>query len=270
MEVIPEKFGAVQNAFSKQSAYFDEYDQSNSILVYMRQQVRTHVLSFLKPGTRMLELNAGTGLDAHFFANQGCFVHATDLSDGMIKKLKNRVEHYALQDQIAVQQCSYTELNQVETTGFGYVFSNFGGLNCIPDLREVTQHFPRLLKPGAYITFVVMPGICPWEIVLALKGRFKQAFRRFKKNGTWAHLEGEYFLTYYFSPRQVRQAFGKKYQLVKLEGLGSFVPPPDRETFPVKHPRWFEWLKRLDAVARRYYPFNHWADHFIITLQYTG
>jgi len=55
---------AVEKAFSKQSAIFDEIYSSNIIIQYKRQRVRDHLEQFLKPYSKILELNAGTGEDA--------------------------------------------------------------------------------------------------------------------------------------------------------------------------------------------------------------
>src|ERR1700733_2992661 len=78
-------------AFSKQSVLFDEIYSDDTIIQYKRARVRAHVNSFIKPGSRILELNAGTGEDAIFFAGEGHTVHATDISAGMLDKLKEKV-----------------------------------------------------------------------------------------------------------------------------------------------------------------------------------
>lgn len=261
-------FKAVNRAFSNQSAGYDTYDVSNAILQWMRDRVRKHVLQNLKPGNRLLELNAGTGLDALFFVGNGCTVHATDLSDGMINQIKQKVDKYGLADKLSVSQCSYTNLHSFPDEGFDYIFSNFGGLNCIPDLSIVIKSFQRLLRPGGFVTFVIMPPVCPWEIATVLKGNFKSAFRRFNKAGAMAHLEGEYFTTYYFTPTNVLQKFGKDFKKINLEGLASISPPPHADTFSVRFPRLYKTLTTLDEKVCHLSPFNRWADHFILTVQY--
>jgi methylase of polypeptide subunit release factors len=81
----------------------------------------------------ILELNAGTGSDAAYFADKGFLVHATDVADGMVNAIKEKAAR--LPERLTVQQLSFTELESVEGAPFDLVFSNFGGLNCIPDLR---------------------------------------------------------------------------------------------------------------------------------------
>ena len=74
----------------------------DTIIQYKRKRVRDHVLNFLNPNSHILELNAGTGEDAIFFAQQGHTVHATDISDVMqAKLLKEKAKQYNLQKKIS-------------------------------------------------------------------------------------------------------------------------------------------------------------------------
>jgi hypothetical protein len=61
----------VAKAFSKQSVLFDGIYSGDTIIQYKRDRVRAHVKRFLQPASHILELNAGTGEDAIFFAGEG-------------------------------------------------------------------------------------------------------------------------------------------------------------------------------------------------------
>ncbi len=254
-------------AFSKQSSSFDQIEDDNLILQYMRKRIHDHCLQFFPPKAKILEMNCGTGIDAVFFAGWNMNIVATDVASGMIEKVNSKIEHLGLKAKISTKLCSYTELPKLSEGPFDVMFSNFGGLNCIADLRPVVQGVKRNLKSGGVVTLVVMPKVCPWEILLALKGNFKVAFRRFKNGGAESHLEGEYFKTFYFSSAYIRQVFGEEFSLVKLEGLCSLVPPPYFEFFPKKLKKVFSFLTRLENSVRFIYPFNWAADHIIITLR---
>ena len=58
-------------AFSAQAPLFDELYQHNPIIQYKRERVRKHLNQYLKRGSSILELNAGTGEDAIYFAQFG-------------------------------------------------------------------------------------------------------------------------------------------------------------------------------------------------------
>jgi ubiquinone/menaquinone biosynthesis C-methylase UbiE len=266
--MITESFENVREAFSRQALIYDKYEAGNMSLSFMRNEVRDHVMKFLRKGDKILELNAGTGTDAVFFAKNGFKVHATDISDGMIEKLEEKIISNGLRDKITFQKCSFTELENIDGFPFDFIFSNFGGLNCASDLHQVTKYFPLLLKKTGRVTLVIMPHICPWEMALMLRGNFKTAFRRLKTEGIKSHIEGKYFNTYYFTPANVMEALGNSFKKIKLQGLASFSPPPYMDNFPKKYPSVFKILNKLDSAFASYFPFNHFADHFIITAEY--
>ncbi|MEQ8425347.1 MAG: class I SAM-dependent methyltransferase [Cyclobacteriaceae bacterium] len=256
----------VAKAFGKQAAHFDEDDLSNPILTSWRTHIYNHFDHFLQPSSRILELNAGTGIDATRFAKLGHHVHATDLSTGMICEIEKKVMTYNLKN-VSFEQCSYENLNQISQPKFDFVFSNFGGLNCCKDLGLVANQLPALINRNAYVTWVVMPPISLWELLWIFKGK-RAAFRRLKKGGTIAHLEGEYFRTYYHSLKAVKSAFGSKFKLMKVESLGLFAPPPDKTEFSSKYPTLTAFAKGADNFFRTRYPFNRIGDHLIMTFQF--
>ena len=257
----------VSDAFSRQSVVFDAIDEGNDILLWMRNRVRREVLSYIKPGSEMLELNCGTGIDSVFFAQQGFNVLATDNAPGMLQMLSQKIDKLDLSERLSFQRCSFNELEGLGGRKFDYVFSNFGGLNCTDDLAKVLTDIDGLLNPGGYFTLVIMPPICPWELIMLFKGYFKTAFRRLSKKGTMAHVEGVYFKCYYYTPRYVMNAVKRNFTLRSLKGLSIVVPPPFIEHFAARHPSMFNRLERLENKIWDKAPFNRWNDHFMITMQ---
>ena len=262
---ISEQEQKVSAAFSKQSSVFDEADTRNEILKWMRSRVRENALKLWKPGEQILELNAGTGIDAIFFAQKGFYVHATDNAPGMLDVLKSKVTALQLADKITTRQCSFLELDKINGERFDHIFSNFGGLNCTDRLDRVISSFSSLLKPNGTVTLVIMPPVCPWEILFLLKGNSKLAFRRLKNGGTPSHLEGINFTTWYYTPRDIKEMLGKKYSTLSITGLGITVPPPFMEDFPRKHPGIYKRLISLENSIATRSPFHSWADHFIFS-----
>jgi ubiquinone/menaquinone biosynthesis C-methylase UbiE len=257
------------DAFTRQSVIFDELYSSNAIINYKRSRVRRHVLQYLKPHGNILELNSGTGEDALFFANGGHYVHATDISTGMQQVLKQKVESADKTDLVSTELCSFTELDQLKARGpYDAVFSNFGGLNCTGGLDKVLSSLPSLLKPGGMVTLVIIPGFCLWETLLIFKGKFKTATRRFfSKNGRTAHIEGQYFKCWYYSPAYVLKHTKTHFKHLSTEGLCTIVPPSYMEGFVEKHPAKFSWLKKWEERLKSTWPWRNMGDYFIITLQ---
>lgn len=261
----PEEYAAVQRAFSKQAEHYDHDDRSNPVLTDWRKQVYNHVDRFIAPGSHVLELNAGTGIDALRLANRGHFVLATDNAPGMIQKIKEKTKESGLKEKLQSMQCSFDSLAALNDKKFDYVFSNFGGLNCCKDLSRITKQLPALLNANGYVTWVIMPPISPWELLWIFRGK-TSAFRRFGKG--LAHVEGEYFRTYYHSLSSIKKSFGKKFKFIKAEGIGSLSPPPSSLTFIKEYPTLYRFLKNIDNSLNKYFPFNRCADHIIVTFQF--
>jgi ubiquinone/menaquinone biosynthesis C-methylase UbiE len=256
----------VSEAFTRQSPRFDALDRRDSIIQWMRERVRAHVLKTHPAGT-MLELNCGTGLDAVFFAEHGFEVLATDNAPGMLEELERKLAGTALKARVTSQRCSFNDLEGLKPLTFDHVFSNFGGLNCAGDLGAVITNLKPLIKTGGLVTLVLMPRVCPWEMLMAVKGNFRLAGRRFKRAGADSNVEGIQFKTWYYSPAYVKRAFGDGFTTLAHFGLAALHPPPYMENFPKRFPVWSGRLKKLDERMAHARPFRSWADHYLITLK---
>jgi len=258
----------IAEAFSRTAARYDALVDDNPHLTRLRRKVYAHVSRHVEPGGRILELNAGTGIDAVALAQQGYIIHATDISPVMLGRARNKVEQFGLQGQVSVQNCSYEQLNQIENAPFDSVLSNFGGLNCIPDLSVVIEQLPLVLRLGGTVTWVLMPPICLWEMAEILRGKFRIAFRRFKRGAVRSHLEGLYFNVYYFSPPRTMKWFGTDYEMLELEGLSVITPTGQSKNLANQFPRIYSALAWLDDRLSRRPPWWGWGDFYILTMRY--
>lgn len=256
-----------RTAFTAQSVVYDVNEVNHPVLPSWRKRVYTFTERWLKPGSNILELNAGTGIDAIYFSGKGHRVHATDGAAGMVEEMKKKITAGDLHELIEVEQISFEQLQKV-TAQYDLVFSNFGGLNCLSDLKVVTTQLNRLLKPGGLVVWVIMPPLCPWEWSWIFKGKFKDAFRRVNKGGTLAHVEGHRFRTYYYSLSQIRKALGQSFRLLGLQGLGSISPPPSATQFIASHGVLCKILTVAENSVCNIPPFNRWADHIMVAFEY--
>jgi ubiquinone/menaquinone biosynthesis C-methylase UbiE len=256
----------IAEAFSRTAAKYDAFAEEHPHLTRLRQKVYAHLSRYIPAGARILELNAGTGIDAVALAQRGYTVHATDISAGMLERARSKVERLGLQERISIQECSFGELNKIDGAPYDAVFSNLGGLNCIPDLTNVIEQLPMVLQPGGTITWVLMPPVCLWEMGEALRGNFRLAFRRFARHGTRTHLEGLYFKVYYFSPSKVLAWFGKDFQFLELEGLSVITPTAESKNLARRLPRFYAALARIDDFISKYPPWWGWGDFYILSM----
>ena len=261
---------AAAAAFSKQAPVFDAYDASNTIIRYKRERVRVHVMGLIGPESNILELNAGTGQDAVFFARLGHRVHATDIAEGMQLRLKEKIALAGLDGKVTTELCSFTGLEALRNKGpYDLVFSNFAGLNCTRELGRVLRSLDPLLKPGGVATLVILPKFSLWEMLLLFRGRFRTAFRRLRsgRKGAPAHVEGHHFRCWYYSPSFVIRTLKDSFDLLHLEGLCSLVPPSYIEHFAERHPGVYRWLCAREDRWKDKWPWRSIGDYYIISLR---
>ena len=256
-------------AFSRQAPLFDELYGANPIIAYKRARVRAQVERHLRPSSRILELNCGTGEDALYFASQGHSVLATDVSEAMIAQLRQKTGVQQIGGAVRSMVCSYHDLGSLQQEApFDLVFSNFGGLNCTDRVAGVLQSAARLLRPGGLLTVVLIPPFCLWESLFLLKGEWRTATRRWLHRGSAAaQVEGQSFRCWYYRPVFIRKALRAQFDVLELEGLCTLVPPSYRENFPARFPRLLRLLQRWEDRWARRRPWRSIGDYYIMTLQ---
>ncbi len=265
-----ETIEVIAEAFSRTAEKYDAFAEGHPHLTRMRNKVYRHIGRLLPPGSHILELNAGSGVDAVHLAQQGYYVHATDVAPGMLDRLRVKIDTLGLQERVTIQECSYTDLAQVQGGPYDAIFSDMGGLNCIQDLSEVVRDLPRVLRPGGLVTWVLMPPVCLWEIAEILRGHAHLAFRRFSRGGTQSHLEGLRFPVYYFSPGRALHYFGEEYQRLALEGLSVITPTAESKNFINNFPTLYGILAWLDDRLATRWPWYGWGDFYILSMRYSA
>lgn len=267
-----------KSAFDAIAADYDARDNQNPILQWMRSLVHRVYLKYIPEESSILELNAGTGVDAVFLAENGYQVLATDISEKMIGIIQSKGKSLPAETNVQAGEkakisikavaLSFEEISNIEENNFDAVVSNFGGLNCINDFSKLSGDIAAKLKPNGLFIAVVMNKICPWELfyyMVTLK--FSEVFRRFRKQGIMAELNSEKVLTYYFTPGEFTAAFSRNFTKVKLFTLGLNTPPPYLlGIYNRLKPLVKLWMK-LDEIFMGLPLLNQMGDHFIIVMK---
>ena len=269
MSSIPD-LEAVQRGFSNMADAYDALDVSHPVIMWMRARIRAMVEQQLTPGVSILEINAGSGLDALYFASKGYSVHATDVAPGMLESLAAKSQHPEAGGRLTFEALSNTALDGVSGGPYDLVFSNLGGLNCIEDPSQVTRHLKAVLKPGGSSVLVVMPPLCPWELLQALRGHLHTARRRLSKQGTLAHVGGAQVRTWYHAPGKLERTLGPGFETVALRSLCLFAPPSFFDGFVRRHPSTVQRLMRLDDRLGASWPFNRLGDFYVLVSRMQG
>jgi SAM-dependent methyltransferase len=258
-----------QRAFDSVAADYDGPRGNNELIQRMRLTLWDTVHSEVPPGARLLDLGCGTGIDALEFARRGFHVVATDWSPLMVERTRARAADAALQSRITAAHVGIQQLDQLEGEGeFDGIYSNFGPLNCAPDLAAVAAECARLLRPGGSLVFSVMGRICPWELGhYALRGRFRRAGVRAARGATAVGMNRHTIWTYYYLPREFYRAFAAHFSLQSYRALSLFMPPPYLVDYYRRRRRWCERLGRLDDRLGALPLLRDMGDHFLIVLR---
>ncbi|HEV2116823.1 MAG TPA: class I SAM-dependent methyltransferase [Terriglobales bacterium] len=216
------------------------------------------------PGQRVLELNCGTGVDALHLAARGVRVEAFDVSPAMIRVAGRRL----LQGNglpVRFRVLATEQLSTVDSVYDG-AFSNFGGLNCVEDLRQVARNLARLVRPLGQILLCLATRFCVWETAWWLAhGKPAKAFRRLRRSGVTAELSpGSSVHVQYPSINELRRLFAPEFSLVSMHGIGLFVPPSYVEPQAKRFPKLLCLAARLDARLSSLPGVRVIADHVLL------
>lgn len=238
------------------SDYDDEFTDSH-IGRTMRAAVWRRLDELFTAGDRVLELNAGTGVDAAHLGARGVAVTATDASASMVAVARRRG--------IDAHVCRAEDLLDVVDPHrpFDGALSDFGGLNCVDDLHDVARQLAIALRPGAPAVLCVMGPVVPWEVAWFLAhGDPRRAVRRWRGATEWRGLTIRYP-----SAWATARAIEPWFEVRRRWALGVLVPPSYVEAVAARHPA---ALARLDRWERR---IEQWpaavalADHYVLEVE---
>ena len=255
-----------QRAFDSVAADYDGPRGNNELIQRMRLTLWDTVCKALPPGSRLLDLGCGTGIDAVEFAMRDYQVVASDWSPRMIERTHDRAAAAGVEAQVEAVHVGVHQLDRLKGE-FDGIYSNFGPLNCAPDLGAVAAECARLLRPGGKLVFSVIGRICPWEVgYYLMKGRFKRARVRATRGVTAVGMNRHTIWTKYYLPREFYRAFAPHFALGDYRALSLFMPPPYLVEFYRRHRKGCERLGRLDDRFGARPLLRDMGDHFLITM----
>jgi SAM-dependent methyltransferase len=256
-----------QRAFDSVAADYDGPRGNNALIQRMRVTLWDTVQRELPAGSRLLDLGCGTGIDAVEFARRGYHVVASDWSPQMVERTRQRATAAQRESQVNAAHVGIHQLERLEGE-FDGIYSNFGPLNCAPDLHAVASECARLLKPGGKLVFSVIGRICPWEWgYYAMKRRFRRATVRAARGATAVGMNGHTIWTYYYFPREFYRAFAPHFSLAGYRALSLFMPPPYLVDYYQRHRDRCEKLGRIDDRFGALPLLRDMGDHFLIVMR---
>lgn len=260
-------------AFDAVAERFDERFGGWRSVAAQRRAVRAALAAAFPPGSWVLEVGGGTGEDALWLAHNARQVLMTDASPAMVRVAEMKFSatpglHAEVVSAEALEEWAAGRAAAGEAA-FDGVFSNFAGLNCVPELAPVARGLARLVRPGGAALLVVFGPFAPGEVMVeTLRGRPRSAFRRLSRGDVPARLGGRDFVVRYHRPRQIERAMAPWFRPVARRGIGVFVPPSAAEPWISRHPALLRVLGALDRAASR--PLALLGDHVLYHFERTG
>ena len=256
------------NDFDKAAENYDTAFTHSVIGKAQRRRVYEFLSEILKKHQpkKILEINCGTGEDALWLAKQGFEVTATDISETMVQVAKSKNNS---QNPVFLQ-ADINELHQhFDGQQFDLIFSNFGGLNCLSEIRLELffKNASQLLSENGHLVLVIMPRNTKWEQFYFLaKADFKNIFRR-KKHSAIAHVDGQNVITYYYNPKETVHLADSYFDMKTLGPVGFFIPPSYLEPFFSKRPRLTAVLDKMETAAKNWPSLARHSDHYCINFR---
>jgi SAM-dependent methyltransferase len=180
-----------------------EYDAAVAPSTWVRERLWKRLDRLFPPGARVLDVTAGTGLDALHLAGRGVVVTACDLSPGMLAHLAHKAP--SIPTVVA-------DLNRLEEAGLSGLFdgliSTFAGLNAAADLAGLARAAPRLVRPGGVLFLHVLNPL--W-----------------KKKTLAVRIAGVEVPHRLWTPRELARCFAADFAFARLSGQGILRPVDD-------------------------------------------
>lgn len=257
---------AAAQAFDSIADDFDRRFSGWRSVDAQRRAVRASLVEAFPVGARLIEIGGGTGEDARWLAQRGRDVLLTDASPAMVAAAASK----GVRAKVASAE-RFGELADelADEPRFDGAYSVFAPLNCVADLQPFAEGLGRLLQPGSPLMLVMFGTCCPGEILVeTLRGRPRNAFRRFSRGDVPARLNGREFGVRYHRQADLERMLSPWFRLQSRRGIGIFVPPSAAEPWISRHPRLLTALDKVDRFAAGRLSF--FGDHILYRFERTA
>lgn len=212
----------------------------------MRARLHKHFRRVFRTGDRVLDLTAGTGIDACYLAASGVRVTAIDISPGMIAELKRRAAPYGpfIQARVLAAEC----LDHLDAGAFDGAISTFAGLNTIEDLPRLARDLARRLRPRGSVIIHALSSRC-WR-----RNTFRAGFSAVRIGGQLVdHHAYDPFVLW-------RAVFAAHFDLRQVYAMSMLATPRLIARMPGLARGWFA----LDRACGRLFPAS--GEFFVLEL----
>ncbi len=169
-----------------------------------RTEVWREIDGLFRKGDRVLDLGCGTGDDALHLAELGIEVVGIDAAPQMVEMARSRGVNASV---LSIEDLDATEPRALASGAFSGALSNFGALNCIPDLRPVAAQLALLVQPSGLVAICLMGRFCFTD--------WRHAAKRWSGHTQWRGID-----VYYPTSHQIRSAFAPWFTFERRVAIG--------------------------------------------------
>jgi SAM-dependent methyltransferase len=196
---------------ARSRAFYDRtapvYDEAMSAPVAraLRECFWQRAAAEFRPGSRLFDFGAGSGLDAEHFADLGHRVTAYEPSAGMLALLRTRCAAQIAAGTVSPLGGTFAEVREAlaGTPPFDGAICNFAVLSMIPRLGPVFRFLGSVVRPGGRLLISIQN---PWYPGDLRRRAFWRALLGFPVRGVLRFPSEETGYTSHWLPSQVRRA----------------------------------------------------------------
>ena len=260
----------VESLFDRAASAYDRIVLCDPLNVHLRLVSARVLQTLFPPGSRVLEIGCGTGLETMALAESGVDVVALDISRKMLIELDRKARAASLSDRIEIRRGSAGDLASVfadlRPGAFDGAFSHFGALNCEPRLDGLPAALHRLVRPGGKISLGVLNRTSVAEMILYTVAH--------QPRRAMARLDGELLpgqssfgiAVFPLGPRAMRQLFSPFFAQEKLLGVSILLPPAHLGRLLRPHPGLLAVLEWVDGAVADWPLVRDLGDYFLMQL----
>jgi SAM-dependent methyltransferase len=182
-----------------------DYERAVARSTWVRERLWERLDALFPPGSRVLDVTAGTGLDVLHLVERGVAVTACDLSPGMLARLTLKAPS------VPTIVADFNRLDEAGLEGpFDGLISTFAGLNAVADLTGLAAGAGRLVRPGGVL--------------------FLHVLNPYRKGRTLAiRIAGTEVPHRLWTPRELVRVFARDFVVSGWSGQGIFRSVDDSE-----------------------------------------